>query len=224
MCLNAPLIVVADHSSFQAFWASLLDDLNLDEEPCYTRVLVVLHEIKGGFMRASKGMHPDVIDWHSDLDLDSVEHMMDFGEFDLRQGKRLLQAFASILLRILDPLRRVEMGEKWGVIMTRMDAAAGGGDWHEVFCNALEFLLGGVRLLHIDACNSRFGLIKQRRFGVLFSVCNVCMSFSGCAWPPFFCGSLELSMRSDTFGLDHAAMIIIMVLYHQRSIRVKSLC
>jgi hypothetical protein len=136
--------------NFQAFWASLIDDLKL-ARPCYVRVLRVLAEIRDGITDLTHGANAI----NEAIDMDLIKQQTDLGAFGWVCCKRLVASVLCIIMNIQAPGREASTKERWRQVGSAMDKANDMADHARLFCNALEFLLDQVSILRIDAANAR---------------------------------------------------------------------
>ena len=135
----------------QAFWDSLVDDLQLPS-PCYVRVLRVLSEVRDGIRDLAGGRESAAID--EAIDIDFIKDQVELRVYDWAACKRLVGAVVGIIRRVQAPKRDSETQGKW-LQMGACMLAAEPADRPRVLCKALEFLLDRVNAMRVDAANAR---------------------------------------------------------------------
>ena len=139
----------------QAFWDSLVDDMQL-ETPAYTRVFRVLAEVRDG-LKDLCGARDSVNRVSEVIDIDFIKQRVESGAFDADAAFALLTSAAGIVRELQSPSRDQETSAKWAeCVAKRSEAGVSVGRW---FCFGLEFLLGRVNAMRIDAANSRLRII-----------------------------------------------------------------
>ena len=139
-------------SFHQAFWDSLVDDLNLPA-PSYVRVISVLCEIRDGIndLVGSNSLIDEV------LDMEFIRQQADAGLYTWDRCRGLVAGVVAVIQRVQEPSRDEETREKWRDVSDAMDAEPGA----RTLCKGLEFLLNRVNAMRIDAANSRLRLIAS---------------------------------------------------------------
>jgi hypothetical protein len=137
----------------QAFWDSLASDLSF-APPCYVRVLRVLREIRDGVAEVSGARESAAI--NEVIDVDHIGRQAELGIYCWRSCQNLVSAVAGVIRRVQAPARDAEMQALLVASRTTMEAAADDvGAQPGALAKALEFLLGRVSALRIDAANAR---------------------------------------------------------------------
>ena len=121
----------------QAFWDSLDGDLMLTP-PCFTRILRVLAEIRDGIQDATGGCACI----GTVIDVPFIEAQLAAGAFDAT-------SCATLAASIVDVIKRLQSAERAAATQSEWAALDGG------VCKTLEFLLGRVNTMRIDAANAR---------------------------------------------------------------------
>ena len=146
VCLNIVLLP-------QAFWDSLASDLSFTP-PCYVRVLRVLREIRDGVAEVSGARESVAI--NEVIDVDHIGRQAELGIYCWQSCQNLVSAVAVVIRRVQAPSRDAEMQALLVESRTRMEVAADDvGAQPGALAKALEFLLGRVSALRIDAANAR---------------------------------------------------------------------
>ena len=143
-------------SFHRAFWDSLADDLRLDE-PCYTRVLRVLSEVRDGLREVANGSLTGLID--GAIDIDFITTRVGLGALPWSDVKDLVGGVVGVMKRLQAPARDADMTARWRTVGARILGATPDVQ-PQVLCSTLEFLLDYVNLLRIDAANTRLRLIS----------------------------------------------------------------
>jgi hypothetical protein len=145
-------------SFHRAFWDSLADDLRL-AQPCYTRVLRILRELRDGVSELEGGgADPHGTAIATVIDIDFITARVELGAMPWVDAKHLVGGIVTVMRRIQSPLHDFAMLEKWREVDIRM-IAAGADDYAHVLCGALEFLVDRLNAMRIDAANARLRLI-----------------------------------------------------------------
>ena len=131
----------------QAFWDSVVEDLQL-QTPSYERVLRALAEVRNGIIDLAGAREAGCI--AEAVDLDYIKQQAEAGLYDWNSCTRLIAAVVVIVQRVQEPKRDNETKAKWQEIDGLMRDAQ-----PRVFCQALEFLVGRVNAMRIDAANAR---------------------------------------------------------------------
>ena len=142
-------------SFHNAFWSSLTDDLKL-ATPCYTRVIRVLIEVCDGIKDLageSEGGNINEV-----IDAEHIKERVETGNYTFVDAASMFKSIVGIIQRIQSPKRDTETKEMWKELEEKI-ATATVENGAEVTCKVLEFLLGRVNALRIDAANARLRLI-----------------------------------------------------------------
>lgn len=126
--------------------------------PCYVRVVRVLVEIRDGIRDLAGSREANAI--NEVIDIEFIETRANLGAFEWRDCQNLIRAAAGIIRRIQSPARDPDFKEKFALVEADLvGAESTGADFiatrPSIFCKSLEFLLGRVNLLRIDAANAR---------------------------------------------------------------------
>ena len=144
-----------------AFWDSLGDDMRL-KPPCYARVVKVLQEIKDAMHELGGSNFSQQVNGAMDLEL--IQASIQANAFHWGDAIALISSVVEIIQRIQAPARYADTNEKWSEIKKIMGNATGlvnqpGTTDHidqpGALCKSLEFLLGRVNEMRIDASNQR---------------------------------------------------------------------
>jgi hypothetical protein len=173
-CAENPAAHRMRASFHRAFWDSLADDLRL-APPCYVRVLRVLREIRDGVAEVAGGREAARIGEVVDLEL--IQQQADAGVWTWAGCAGLMGGVVEVVRRVQAPARDAETSAGWAAVQEEMaglaEAGARGGAEAAgagagAVCRGLEFLLGRVSALRIDAANARLRLIAPviREHGV----------------------------------------------------------
>ena len=144
-----------------AFWDSLGDDMRL-ELPCYTRVVKVLQEIKDAMLELGGSNFSQQV--NGALDLELIQASIRANAFHWGDALVLISNAVEIIRRLQAPARHADTNEKWNEIKKIMENATGFVnqpgitdriDQPGALCKSLEFLLGRVNMMRIDASNQR---------------------------------------------------------------------
>ena len=142
-------------SFHQAFWDSLVDDLELSPV-CFVRVLRVLAEIRSGIEDLASAV------WSSRIveviDLDLIKQQIDNGAITWEGCVSLIDSVVGVIMRVHAPKRDKETTEQWNELHGKM-LVSDLADHSRLFCDGLSFLLGRVNVMRIDAANARLRLI-----------------------------------------------------------------
>ena len=132
----------------------MADDLRL-AAPCFVRVLRVLREVRDGIAEVAGGRESGAI--NETIDLAFIERQVGLDVYSGDNCQNLVCSVVSIIRRIQSPRRDAELRTMWREVEVSMaEAFSSNGDWPRALCKALEFLLGRVSALRIDAANARW--------------------------------------------------------------------
>ncbi len=167
-CAENPVAHRIRASFHRAFWDSLADDLRLSP-PCYVRVLRVLREIRDGVAEVAGGREAARIGEVVDLEL--IQQQADAGAWTWAGCVGLLGGVVDVVRRVQAQRRDAETRVGWEALRAELEGMEGGwagGAGAGAVCRGLEFLLGRVSALRIDAANARLRLIAPviREHGV----------------------------------------------------------
>jgi hypothetical protein len=138
----------------RAFWESLIDDLKL-AQPCYTRVLRVLAEIRDGVNELVGSREGGQI--NDAIDIQHIQQQLQAGAFSWGDCKHLVGAVVTIIQRNQSPKRDDDARRKWvDIAHIMVDSDKDPNDQPRALCKALEFLLDRVNTMRIDAANLRY--------------------------------------------------------------------
>lgn len=141
----------------KAFWDSLESDLLLAEQ-CYVRVIRVLKEIRNGIQDLAGERESQAIS--GAIDIDHIESQAAAQAITWPDCKNLIGGVVEIMQRMQAPKRDPETREKWRVTgRIMLDADDEPRMQPRALCKGLEFLLGQVNIMRIDAANARLRLI-----------------------------------------------------------------
>ena len=144
-----------------AFWDSLGDDMRL-ELPCYVRVLKVLQEIKDAMLELGGSNFSQQV--NAVMDLELIQASIAANALHWGDVVALISNAVEIIQHIQAPARHADTTEKWNKIKKIMEDAAGSVDQlgtpdhidqPGALCKSLEFLLGRVNVMRVDASNQR---------------------------------------------------------------------
>jgi hypothetical protein len=137
----------------RAFWDSVVSDLTLHPNPCFTRVMRVIEEVRSSLCELG-GVWP--------MEIDTVQ-------LQTRAEQRAMtwEDFVAVVRSILEAIRRAQSqarvddtNARWVVVRASLEAAANlEADQPRAFCTALEFLLNRINILRIDTANARLRFI-----------------------------------------------------------------
>ena len=137
----------------RAFWDSVVSDLTLHPNPCFTRVMRVIEEVRSSLCELG-GVWP--------MEIDTVQ-------LQTRAEQRAMtwEDFVAVVRSILEAIRRAQSqarvddtNARWAVVRGSLEAAANlEADQPRAFCTALEFLLNRINILRIDTANARLRFI-----------------------------------------------------------------
>ncbi len=114
------------------------------------RVLRVLTEIRDGVIDLSGSCESDAIT--EAIDTEFIRRQVEGGAYDWVDCKRLVGAVVGIIRRVQAPKRDGETQALWTEVGSNM---LGSTDRPRSLCKALEFLLGRINIMRIDAANAR---------------------------------------------------------------------
>jgi hypothetical protein len=154
-CINATAYQI--RIMFQkAFWSSLEDDLQLSQ-PCYTRVLKVLGEMRDRITSLSGEPASSMVQELVDIDL--IRQQIKVNVLNWTACARLVNKIFDIIKKVQIRLCDAETDTMWIEKKAAMDNAEV-AEQPAVFCKALQFLAGRVNLMFVDAANVRLCLIE----------------------------------------------------------------
>ena len=153
--LDNPVFLRVRESFHNAFWSSLTDDLKL-ATPCYTRVIRVLIEVRDGIKDLAGESEAGNI--NEVIDAEHIKERVEAGNYTFVDAASMFRSIVGIIQRIQSPRRDTETKERWKELEEKI-ATATVENGAEVTCKVLEFLLGRVNALRIDAANARLRLI-----------------------------------------------------------------
>ena len=118
------------------------------------RVIRVLSEIRDGICEVCN--RASVRDSAAAaIDIGFIQTQIDAGAYGWDNCKRLIVAVVGIVEQIQSPARVSRTQTQWTVLQHSIDRVEEETDKSIVLCEALEFLLGLVSALRIDAANLR---------------------------------------------------------------------
>jgi hypothetical protein len=155
--LQNPIFRRIRETFHQAFWDSLVDDLRL-ATPCYVRVLRVLAEIRDGVKDIATQWSTGAAAIDEAVDLDFIKAQAEAGRYTWTNCRNLIEAVVVVIQRVQAAKRDEETRTLWAALAERMEHAAP-AEQPRAFCAAIEFLLGRVNAMRIDAANTKLRLI-----------------------------------------------------------------
>jgi hypothetical protein len=150
----------------RAFWDSLVSELALRPNPCFTRVMRVIEEIRSSLCELG-GV------WPMEVDTDQLQTRAAAGSMAWEDFVAVVRSILAAIRRTQSPARVDETNARWAVVCASLEAAADSEpDQPRAFCGALEFLLDRTSVLRIDSANARLRLIAPviEEHGVLYEV------------------------------------------------------
>lgn len=142
----------------QAYWDSLLDDLQL-EEPCFIRVLTVFRDVKTTLLEQCwvPALQTSI---HAAIDLDSLMNQIEDGFFGWEECVAMVGGVIFIILQLQAQKRDAGLNKGWAEIQYHLEAATQCSNNNQyrwrVLCKALEFLIDQTHMLSVDASNARW--------------------------------------------------------------------
>jgi hypothetical protein len=135
-----------------------VDDLRL-ATPCYVRVLRALAEIRDGIVDLTGNREMQALG--EAVDLDFIKQQAEAGLFAWVSCVHMVHALHQAVQRNQAAKRDEETRAKFAEVEALMaDASTSPEDQPRAFCKALEYLLGRVNAMRIDAANNRLRLIS----------------------------------------------------------------
>lgn len=150
----------------RAFWDSLISELTLRPNPCFTRVMRVIEEIRSSLCDLG-GVWPMEVDT-AQLQTRAVAGSMAWEDF-----VAVVRSILAAIRRAQSPARVDDTNARWAVVCESLEAAADSDpDQPRAFCSALEFLLDCINILRIDSANARLRLIAPvvAEHGIFYEV------------------------------------------------------
>jgi len=150
----------------RAFWDSLISELTLRPNPCFTRVMRVIEEIRSSLCDLG-GVWPMEVDT-AQLQTRAVAGSMAWEDF-----VAVVRSILAAIRRAQSPARVDETNARWAVVCESLEAAADSDpDQPRAFCSALEFLLDCINIIRIDSANARLRLIAPvvAEHGIFYEV------------------------------------------------------
>jgi hypothetical protein len=136
-----------------------VDDFRL-ATPCYVRVLRVLTEIRDGILELTGTREVQALREAVDSDIDFIKQQAEAGLFSWVSSVHLVHALHQAVKRTQAPKRDEETRTQFAAVDTLLtEAASSPEDQPRAFCKALEFLLGRLNVMRVDAANTRLRLI-----------------------------------------------------------------
>jgi hypothetical protein len=133
-----------------AFWDSLVADLKLNP-PCYVRVLKVIGEVRDGIIDLAPNRS---LELNEKIDITYWQQQIETGMLDWSSCILLIQGMLGIAMSIQEPSRKEETLTKWKTLEDELKSS-NPEDHPTLFCKALEYVLGCVNVMRVDAANAR---------------------------------------------------------------------
>ena len=155
-CFFAILLLIYNDS--QAFWDSLFDDFQLDDEPCFVRVLRVVKDVKSTLLEECwiPSLESSI---HAAINPESLMVQIEEGIFRWEECAALVKDAISFIQKIQAPSRDAELRDKWALVRSNLDrmmaVTMSRAGRSKTLCKALEFLVDRALILRIDSCNSK---------------------------------------------------------------------
>jgi hypothetical protein len=141
----------------QAFWTSLESDLRL-AQPTYKRVLRILHEVRDGVAELAGGVH--AVQIRELVDSELLVQKIQEKALDWTDVRQLLTGIFEIIKKVQCSRRDIETLTMWMEKKEALDTASIEIETQPTaFCKTLEFLLGRVNAMRLDAANARLRII-----------------------------------------------------------------
>ena len=110
----------------------------------FTQALRVLAEIRDGIVEATGcTVIPGIVD------VPLITKLLEHSSYSWEDLRYCVGLVFDVIKAHQAPARASETCAKWGELMSRI------GDWTLIMCDGLEFLLGRVNVMRIDAANAR---------------------------------------------------------------------
>ncbi|EKX51596.1 hypothetical protein GUITHDRAFT_102857 [Guillardia theta CCMP2712] len=148
--LDNPVLSKVRESFKVAFWDSLVDDLRLTP-PCYVRVLKVVGEVRDGMIDLSPSRSKEL---KEKIDTAYWQEQIESGALDWSSCVSLIEGMLGIAMEMQEPSRKQETQAGWKALEEELRAGTP-EDQPTLFCKALEYVLGRVNVMRVDAANAR---------------------------------------------------------------------
>lgn len=139
-------------SFHRAFWNSLVDDMKLEPLPCFVRVLRVCGEISDALKELVNEREYSTV--KEILDLDFIKQQAELGLYGPESCRTLVLGVVNVIRNSQLPKRDTSLNAEWPPLLAKMETPD-----HQIFCDALEFILERVQLMRVDHSNTRLRLI-----------------------------------------------------------------